>query len=222
MKQFKVIEQLKLIDGELKCKTMSGHAYQKAHYKQGDLDGACGAYSIAMTMNILGVLDADDIYDSSHIDKRTTYGKLIKTLNEENGLYPVGLTSRNIRKILLDNYSKCVNVKCISNNRHNLVERAVKCINENTPVIISIRFNKNDGHWIVVVGYEIDEEENITALLTLDPGSNSPIYSYWNGYLDLKKMPHKTYAYTYTSDYKRMVLIDDGVIITRKYDSHPL
>ena len=216
MKQFKVIEQLKLIDGELKCKTMSGRAYQKAHYKQGDLDGACGAYSVAMAMNILGVLDADDIYDSSRIDKRTTYGKLIKTLNEGNGLYPDGLFARDIRKILLDNYSKCVDVRCVSNNKKSLIEKAVDCINDNTPIIIGIRFNKHDGHWIVIIGYEIDEDDNIVALLALDPGSNSPVYSYWNGYLDLRKIPHKTYAYTYTSDYTKMVLIDDGVIITPK------
>lgn len=214
MKQFRVIEQLKLIDGVLKCKTMSGHTYQKAHYKQGDLDGACGAYSIAMAMNILGVLDADDIYDSSAIDKRTTYGKLIKTLNEENGLYPNGLTARQIRKILLDNYSRYVNVERLNNS--SLIEKTTICIDDNIPVIICIRFNKYEGHWIVVVGYEIDDKDNVIALLTLDPGSNSPVYTYWNGYLDLIKVPRKTYSYTYTSDYKNMVLIDEGVIITRK------
>ena len=45
MVQFKVINRLQLRDGVLMCKKPSGRSWQKAHYKQGDLDGACGAYS---------------------------------------------------------------------------------------------------------------------------------------------------------------------------------
>ena len=55
MKEYRIIEQLELVDGMLKCRKPSGRSYQKAHYKQGDLDGACGAYAVAMTLNILGV-----------------------------------------------------------------------------------------------------------------------------------------------------------------------
>ena len=53
MVQFKVINRLQLRDGVLMCKKPSGRSWQKAHYKQGDLDGACGAYSVAMVLNIL-------------------------------------------------------------------------------------------------------------------------------------------------------------------------
>lgn len=48
MMLFKVINRLQLRDGVLMCKKTSGRSLQKAHYKQGDLDGACGAYSISM------------------------------------------------------------------------------------------------------------------------------------------------------------------------------
>ena len=129
MKHFKVIDQLHLIDGELMCKTMNGRSYQKAHYKQGDLDGACGAYSIAMVLNILGVLDAGDVFDDSKIDKRTTYGRLIKTLNKEYGLYPDGLTANDIKKLLLGDYSQYVDVECKTrSDKEALINKAVKCM----------------------------------------------------------------------------------------------
>lgn len=44
MKQFKVIDQICLKEGKLKCKKPSNRSFQKAHFKHGDLDGACGAY----------------------------------------------------------------------------------------------------------------------------------------------------------------------------------
>ena len=73
MKQFKVINRLKLIEGVLMCKKPSGRSFQKAHFKQGDLDGACGAYSVAMVLNILGVFEAEEICSDNVIDKRRYY-----------------------------------------------------------------------------------------------------------------------------------------------------
>ena len=83
MIQFKVINQLRLNDGVLMCKKPSGRSLQKAHFKQGDLDGACGAYSVAMVLNILGAFEAEDICSDNPIDKRTSEWKLINALNEE-------------------------------------------------------------------------------------------------------------------------------------------
>ena len=51
MKYFKVVDYLLLKNGELLCKKPSGRSMQKAHFRQGDLDGACGVYSIAMLLN---------------------------------------------------------------------------------------------------------------------------------------------------------------------------
>jgi hypothetical protein len=100
MRQFKVINQLQLIDSVLMCKKPSGRSFQKAHYRQGDLDGACGAYSIAMVLNILGVFEADNIHsDSNSGDNRFAERRLIKALNEQ-GLYRDGLDSNEIRQIL--------------------------------------------------------------------------------------------------------------------------
>ena len=184
MRHFKVIEQLQLIDGILMCKKPSGRSFQRAHYKQGDLDGACGAYSISMVLNILGVFEADEIYsDSDKSDNRLAERRLIKALNEQ-GLYRDGLDSSDIQGILSKNFSKYVSVQAFS-KKDNIVDLIKANLNENTPVILRLGLNRDNGHWVVVVGYEIDTHGEIIAFLTLDPGVNSPTYSLWNGVLNV-------------------------------------
>ena len=215
MKLFKVIDQLQLINGVLMCKTMNGRSYQKAHYKQGELDGACGAYSIAMVLNIIGVLNSDDINNNDKVDKRTTYGRLIKTLIKENGLYPDGLTANDIKKLLLGDYSQYIDVECKTrSDKDTLIDKAIQCIDNNIPIILSIWYDKNHGHWIVVVGYITDDNDNVTALLTLDPGEDSPTYALWNGVLSLEREGRKKYGYKYSTDRSVLVDFNGEVIIT--------
>ena len=81
MKQFIVIDQLRLNEkGALVCVR-----------NQGDLDGVCGAYSLAMVFNILGVFE-DSSRNSDEHDKRVTEWKMIRSLNNQelspNGLNP--------------------------------------------------------------------------------------------------------------------------------------
>jgi hypothetical protein len=218
MVQFKVINRLQLRDGVLMCKKPSGRSWQKAHYKQGDLDGACGAYSISMVLNILGVFEADNLYsdsDSEKVDNRKAEWKLINALNEQ-GLYRDGLDSSDIQEILSDNYSKYVTTQCAIKKEHDLVELATAWLDRNNPVIIHISYDNNSSHWIVVVGYTIDEYNNVCALLTLDPGNDSPTYCLWNGILDLEKLPRKTYGYRYYAPRQVLVDMDEIVIISKK------
>jgi hypothetical protein len=218
MVQFKVINRLQLRDGVLMCKKPSGRSWQKAHYKQGDLDGACGAYSISMVLNILGVFEADNLYSESNsekVDNRKAEWKLINALNEQ-GLYRDGLDSSDIQEILSENYSKYVTTQCAIKKEHDLVELATAWLDKNNPVIIRISYDNNNSHWVVVVGYVVDDYNNVCALLTLDPGNDSPTYCLWNGILDLEKLPRKTYGYRYSAPRQTLVDMDEIVIITKK------
>lgn len=216
MKQFKVISQLCLIDGILKCKKPSGRSYQKAHFKQGDLDGACGAYSVAMVLNILGVFEAEEICSDNNIDKRTSEWKLIRALNDQ-GLYRDGLNSEEIQKILLDNYHSRVNVQCASKeSKHDIVEITKNWIDGDNPIILRLGFDKYNGHWVVAVGYLEEENGEISDFLTLDPGSKSPTYALWNGILNLHKEPRKRFGYRYDSEGSYIVDVDEAIIITKK------
>ena len=216
MKRFIVIDQLRLNeDGTLVCKKPSGRSYQKAHFKQGDLDGACGAYSLAMVFNVLGVLEAEDIYrNTDEHDKRTVEWKLIRTLNDQ-GLYPNGLNPEEIVKIVTQTYSKYVTIER-TGRKKGIPLNVKECIDENVPVILQISYNKYESHWIVAVGYVIDEVNNMVYLLTLDPGNDSPKYSLWNGLLDLKKNPSHRYGFTYLTDTKYLVSLDEAIIIRKR------
>ena len=215
MMLFKVINQLYLIDGELMCKKPSKRSYQKAHFKQGDLDGACGAYSVAMVLNILGVFEAEEICSDNVIDKRTSEWKLIKALNEE-GLYREGLTSGKIQKILSDNYGSRVCVQIANKaSGHTIADIAKNWIDNEKPVILGF-VGKNYAHWVVAVGYIENEDKVISDILTLDPGSESPKYALWNGILNLSRESRKRYGFRYDSDYNQMVDVDEAIIITKK------
>jgi hypothetical protein len=215
MKNFKVINKLELKAGQLLSKKPSGRSYQKAHFKQGDLDGACGAYSIAIVLNILGVFESEELYSNTTFDKRTAEWKLIKALNEE-GLYRDGLTSDGIQNILCHNFAKYVNTQIAQKEGvDDIIAITKEWLDHENPVILGLSFNKRDGHWVVAVGYSTDEDGNLTAILTLDPGSNSPRYSLWNGIIDLPKLPRKKYGYCYNSDTSSLVNIDEAIIISK-------
>ena len=89
MKQFIVIDQLRLNEsGTLVCKKPSGRLCSKVHFKQGDLDGVCGAYSLAMVFNILDVFE-DSSRNSDEHGNRAAEWKMIRSLNNQD-LYPNG------------------------------------------------------------------------------------------------------------------------------------
>ena len=115
MSQFKTIDQLIIKDTKLVCRSQTRRSYQKAHFKQGDLDGACGAYSIAMTLNILGVFDAEDISSDKTMDKRTSEWKLIESLHSF-GLYRDGLTIEEVQMIL-QKYTKLYRMAAVWRHR---------------------------------------------------------------------------------------------------------
>ena len=167
MKVYNIIDQLDLKDGTLMCRKPLGRSWQKAHYRQGDLDGACGAYSVAMVLNILGVFQADDIYsDSDSADNRFADRRLIKALNEF-GLFRDGLTSGEITEVLTKYFSKKVSSDSFTKLEHDLNDLIVAELEDNTPVILRLAYNKDEGHWVVVVGYEQVGEKIISFLKVL-------------------------------------------------------
>ncbi len=64
--------------------------------------------------------------------------------------------------------------------------------------------------------FSIDENGELTDLLTLDPGNDSPKYSLWNGILNTTKEPRKKYGYHHCTNDLSMVDVDEVIIITSK------
>ena len=88
-------------------------------------------------------------------------------------------------------------------------------IDENVPVILRMGYDAHNGHWIVAVGYALNEKNELTDILTLDPGNGSPKYCLWNGILNINKEHRKKYGYHYNTDRLYLVDVDEAIIITR-------
>ncbi len=213
MNTFHVINKLILKQGELLCYKPTKRSLQKAHYRQGDLDGACGAYSIVMALSICGVFNADDIqYDKKPFDGRTVEWKLINELNS-NGLYREGLECEDCEDILLK-YHKYITVdKC--SDASELFSFIKEELDNNNPLMVDITF-KGGGHWIVVVGYMLDDSGKLVKLLTLDPGEASPTYAMWNGTIDLEKLANTRYPYVYETMSMTQVKLHNALSIQCK------
>lgn len=191
MKNIYVIQQLFLEKGVLKSKV--GRSSKRVHYRQGELDGACGAYSIAMSLNIVGAFDAEFLNQEAHnVDFRTAEGKMHRAIHGW-GLYPNGLTIENCIKILQEYKSK---------SSYKVIEASSDIIrsyiDKDIPIILGIDY-KGGGHWIVVVGYELKNNE-VENLYTIDPGCKLPTSAYWNGVISMKQISGMHYRYNYNAD----------------------
>lgn len=216
MKQFIVIDQLRLNEkGTLVCKKPSGRLCLKAHFKQGDLDGVSFAYSIAITFNILNVLNAEDTsWNRNEHEKATAGWELIRFLNTPS-LYPKGISSNDIIKIVKQEYSEFVTIDH-TGKRAGIPLKVKECLDNNLPVILQISFDQYETQWIVVVGYAKDKDDKVSYLLTLDSRKDLRIGCFWNGILNLDRCITLKYGYQYITDIVELVGLDDAIILKKR------
>ena len=216
MKQFIVIDQLRLNEkGALVCKNPSRRHYQKAHFKQGDLDGVSCAYSIAITFNILNVLNAEDTsWNRNEHEKATTGWELIRFLNTPS-LYSKRISSNDIIKIVKQDYSEFVTIDH-TGKRAGIPLKVKECIDNNIPAILQISFDQYETQWIVVVGYAKDKEDKVSCLLTLDSRKGLRKGCFWNGILNLDRCITLKYGFQYITDVVELVGLDDAIILKKR------
>ena len=216
MLQFIVINQFYLNDnGMLVCKNPSGRHYLRAHFKQGELDGVSCVYSIAITFNILNVLNAEDTsWNRNEHEKATAGWELIRLLNNPS-LYPKGLSPNNMIKIVKQEYSEFVTIDH-TGKRAGIPLKVKECIDNNIPAILQISFDQYETQWVVAVGYAIDEEGKVSYLLTLDPRKDLRIGCFWNGILNLDRCITLKYGFQYITDVVELVGLDDTIIIKKR------
>lgn len=216
MKQFIVIDQLRLNEkGALVCKKPSGRLCSKVHFKQGDLDGVSCAYSIAITFNILNVLNAEDTsWNRNEHEKATAGWELIRFLNTPS-LYPKGISSNDIIKIVKQEYSEFVTIDH-TGKRAGIPLKVKECLDNNLPVILQISFDQYETQWIVVVGYAKDKDDKVSYLLTLDSRKDLRIGCFWNGILNLDRCITLKYGFQYITDVVELVGLDDTIILKKR------
>jgi hypothetical protein len=193
-------------------------AEQRVFMRQGDADGACGPYSLLMTLLICGVIDRNAIEFFTQLDRRTNYGKLMTALETHPGLFRNGTSLEQLIDIIEPIFRRQLDYASSNANGVTLRRFVIDHVQDGHPVILGTYFS-GGGHWSVAIGAEIDAEGNALRLLLLDPGGQPPAACLWNAVLDLQPSGGR-YPYHYW--YGGVTGLNSGVSISEALAIWPL
>lgn len=215
MSVYRTINTIFLEKGIVYCKRKSGKGKQALHQRQGSLDGACGAYSLAMDLMITGLINSEDIFSISKIDKRLSANKLIKELIINNGLYIDGRYLEEYKNMVDKYLSKDTEIILYS-DKNKIIEVLQERIGDNIPSVLDIQYS-GGGHFVVVVGMSFDDLDNPLKILCLDPLFESPSISVWNSIIDIQEpTAHKQYCYIWETNNNTPVYLNGSLTIQKK------
>ena len=216
MAAIKVIKSIRLDSKGVRVKDANG-SIVPLHKRQGDMDGACAVYSLAMAMLCMGVVTNEDLQIYNCADKRTRKGKLLSHFSEEQGLVRNGYSFVTMAKeIRASNF----NINAIRKNPKEYadgINEIADFLDEDNPVIISTEFG-NGAHALLAIGYETeDNDDKITKILCLDPSEEAPLYTYWNCIIDVSRTGGKLeYPFVYiTSTQSYKVALGDILVLLK-------
>lgn len=216
MAAIKVIKSIRLDSKGVRVKDANG-SIVPLHKRQGDMDGACAVYSLAMAMLCMGVVTNEDLQIYNCADKRTRKGKLLSHFLEEQGLVRNGYSFVTMAKeIRASNF----NINAIRKNPKeyaDVINEIADFLDEDNPVIISTEFG-NGAHALLAIGYETeDNDDKITKILCLDPSEEAPLYTYWNCIIDVSRTGGKLeYPFVYiTSTQSYKVALGDIFVLLK-------
>ncbi len=216
MAAIKIIKSIRLDSKGVRVKDANG-SIVPLHKRQGDMDGACAVYSLAMAMLCMGVVTNEDLQIYNCADKRTRKGKLLSHFLEEQGLVRNGYSFVTMAKeIRASNF----NINAIRKNPKeyaDVINEIADFLDEDNPVIISTEFG-NGAHALLAIGYETeDNDDKITKILCLDPSEEAPLYTYWNCIIDVSRTGGKLeYPFVYiTSTQSYKVALGDILVLLK-------
>lgn len=165
------------------------------HLRQGDMDGACGPYCLAMAMIALELTTKEEIITGRY-HGNSKIAKLINSLEDFSGEYFFrnGANRKHLiesikvafnRNIDVHYHTQDVDGRDFRDFMNILVKKDVDFV---CPVILGIDFGKNADwrHWVLAVGYEYNPNGPSSYLL-LDPGAAKPRKGEcWNAKLEEK------------------------------------
>ena len=202
---------------------LQGEEYS-AIFRQGDLDGACGVYSLFMCLNLCGVAECQKgeiTLDS--VDKRKQFGKMIKEVENSAGLIVTGHDVDEVKNILNKSYRATLNYEIFKEPGKKAIAFVLKHLWEGHPVLMSIKGPKF-LHWVVACGMEFNtpsvdafptKGDTPERLFLLDPGAAKAKSTLWNSYIVLEAGTGK-YPYEYVEEGTSLdsirVGFNDGVI----------
>ena len=131
MKEIHIIDKIELSDSGLVVKKSK----QLAHLCQGDLDGACGVYSMMMCLIIEKIIRREVVTNvSPSLRRNTSDGRLVRSFLENQGMIVNGYELKPLVADLQSAFKKKVNAVYIEDE--NLLEAIIEQLNDNHPVEI--------------------------------------------------------------------------------------
>ncbi|MGI2204542.1 hypothetical protein ACROAH_11715 [Shewanella oncorhynchi] len=166
---------------------------EKIALRQGDIDGACGPYSILMGLIYHGVVTRAEVTSPDRVDGRTRLGKFLDGLCIFDTMVRKG-TKIDELEWLVGHFKSSPEAKVDlrtleSESTRELAYEISECIDTDNPVVVGIDWQGGGAHWALVVGYEYfenqDDTQIITKLYLLDPGFEGPTTTYWNAVIQV-------------------------------------
>lgn len=195
MEDFRVISGITIKNQDIISKANKTPIFDR----QGTADGACGPYSLFMSLKILGILRQTDTIYPEKIDKRTRAYKFMNDISSLRGLIFNGTDLSRLYDLIIKNLNSKVEVEWSEKSNESLLDFVIQELDEDKPTIVGLSF-KDGGHWIVAVGYTINEKNDITNLLVLDPSGEKPTVSPWNSIISVSHSKKSKYPYKWITN----------------------
>lgn len=177
--------------------TWQARRWRPVHLTQGHLDGACGPYSVIMALLLLGHLRFDEVTSYGFLFDRTqSKGKLWYMLEKGSGLLRDGTNLHDLHHLLQRSFGQELFSCPITDTPEAIINFTVEHLREGHPILLGLRYAGQGGHWLVVIGYEKNEQGQINKLLVLDSSSTAPSLCAWNAFVDVE-VPAKYKRYRY-------------------------
>ncbi|MEW6283097.1 MAG: hypothetical protein AB1758_31075 [Candidatus Eremiobacterota bacterium] len=184
------------------------------HYRQGDLDRACGPYAVIVALSACGV----------PIDQKRVL-KALKFIAAGDALLSKGTRISDLRRFVqqLDPATSLERVRGTPVEMFACTH--VKIWEEHQPVLLCLSDRTRElHHWVVAIGSGFphagaSEERPAVGpdrLLVLDPAALAPRTSYWNGILTRLRQPGPLrFDYLTEDGLRENVRIDEAYSVVR-------
>lgn len=162
------------------------------HLRQGQLDGACGPYCMVSALITLGLMDRHDVQQNMHSWKGSTReGRFRDALYTFGVLSSEGTNGEDLLW-LTDFYKrKGLEAYHVSGTKTEVFATVCNELESGAIPIVGVEWPSSaggGGHWLLVVGFqgiETEDDIQLTHLLCLDPGQESPRASLWNAVIEV-------------------------------------
>jgi hypothetical protein len=180
----------------------------KAVFRQGELDGACGLYSLFMCFTLFGLFPT--YLSSLNFDSRTRKGRFIKQLEKYETLFSSGLCVEDLQKMVRNALAKDYETDLCKDTGKSVLRFTVQHILHDHPVILGIK-GKELEHWITAAGLEYYRDSDTDAedahdsislngcllerIYLLDPSESASPWCLWNSFLQVTPTVGGRYPY---------------------------